>query len=211
MNRIKILASASLICLSSLSSNSLAQVSEAQIQLYQQIAQEQGGDLDQLYNELQTAQQKQAKDAWTLFYLGATETLVGRDAWMPWNKLSYTENGLARMNKALKLIGEKEQLQYYHYLPKSLYMQANAAATFTQVPDMFNTFEQGYQLFQNIIKQEAFIQAPAEATTWVYYQAIKAALKAKDRPQAELWDQHLQAKQVNDSFSQKAAALMNED
>jgi len=46
-----------------------------------------------------------------LAYQGSSYTLVGRDAWMPWNKIGYTEKGLDMIGKALRMLKPKHDFE----------------------------------------------------------------------------------------------------
>lgn len=187
-----------------------ASINEQQLASYYQAAQGDYSQLDSLYKELQQAHQQQPSDPWTLFYLGGTETLKGDDAWLPWSKMSYTEDGLARIDKALNMISEQQWQQQYRYLPQALYMQATAAVTFTRVPDFFNYQDHGMQLFKQVLNDQRFLQSPAQATTWVYRFAIEAALNNQQPALAQQWFSQLQQTGVKDDYSQLTARLMAE-
>ena len=198
------LASLLLVC----SYSASASINEQQLASYFQAAQGDYSQLDSLYKELQLAHQQQPSDPWTLFYLGGTETLKGDDAWMPWTQMRYTEDGLARMDKALNMIGEEQWQQQYRYLPQAIYMQATAAVTFTSVPDFFNYQDQGMQLFKQVLNDQRFLQSPAQATSWVYRFAVEAALNNQQPALAQQWFKQLKQSGVNDDYSQLTAQLM---
>ncbi|OPX55819.1 hypothetical protein SAMN02745127_00982 [Oceanospirillum multiglobuliferum] len=170
-----------------------AQVSGQQVADYYRIAQSDGDEgLDELYDAVQKAQQKSPSDATSLFYLGAVETLVGREAFMPWTKLNATENGLARMDKALNALSEQEASELYQGLNKALHLQALAATTFSKVPAFFGYQGRGFQLFQQVLSDPRLKQAPTEAVDWIYVSAIQAALAQKETAQAQHWLAQLQ-------------------
>ena len=62
-----------------------------------------------------------------------------------------------------------------------------AAITYTSLPDMFNHFERGYDLYLNLLNDPTFAQQPFTASAWVYHSGIVAALKAEDLAQAQAW------------------------
>ncbi|WP_432451836.1 hypothetical protein ACRRS0_12350 [Agarivorans sp. QJM3NY_29] len=174
---------------------------------YFQAAQGDYSELEQLYQEMQTAQQGQPGDAWALFYLGATETLKGDDAWLPWRKLNFTADGLARMDKALNMIGPNHWQQQYRSLPQALYMQAMAAITYSSVPQFFNYQERGFELFRQVLADPQLLNAPVQASTWIYSFAIETALKQDQQPLAQAWLKQLRASGIDDSYSQQAEQL----
>lgn len=184
---------ASLIAGLSLTGLAQAQVNDQQIATYYQIAQsDDDKGLDELYRSIQVSQQQSPTDMTSLFYLGAVETLVGREAFMPWTKLNATENGLARMEKALNGLSEKEATQQYQGLNLVLHLQALAATTYTKVPEFFGYQARGYQLFQQVLSDPRLSGAPTASVDWIYLSAIQAALAQKEVAQAQQWLSHLQ-------------------
>ena len=66
-----------------------------------------GGDealVDTVYGQLNRLLEKQGAKPLTMVYLGSTQTLQGRDAFLPWNKMKFTEQGLATIAKGIGLL-----------------------------------------------------------------------------------------------------------
>lgn len=83
-----------------LSSNlALANPSERTLSQFNQAAQGDSGLVDTVYGELSKQLEEQGATPVTLVYLGSAETLQGREAFMPWNKMKFTERGLATIKK----------------------------------------------------------------------------------------------------------------
>ncbi|MCV5656233.1 hypothetical protein OFN54_33340, partial [Escherichia coli] len=74
---------------------------------FNQAAQGDTGLVDTVHDELSQLVQKQGATPVTLVYLGSSETLQGRDAFMPWNKMKFTERGLATIQKGLDLMANQ--------------------------------------------------------------------------------------------------------
>jgi hypothetical protein len=144
--------------------------------------------------------------------LGSAETLQGREAFMPWNKMKFTERGLATIQKGLDLMANHpvplQEQQRLQGLPEYQLATAMAATTFTSLPDMFNHFERGYELYLSLLNEPSFSQQPFAATSWIYRYAIEAALRAEDVQQAKTW--LAQMEQLGDSNleTQTAKALL---
>jgi hypothetical protein len=152
-------------------------------------------------------------DALTLVYLGSTETLMGRDAFLPWNKMKHTEKGLATITKGLDMLGSKADLgasdmSIRQGVPSTILARAIAASTFTSLPDMFNHFERGYDLYLDLMVDEQFVSQRYEATSWVYFYAIQAALRAEDKGQAEQWLVEMTKRDSNNPMTVQAQALL---
>ncbi len=150
----------------------------------------------------------------TLVYLGSTQTFKGRDAWMPWTKMKHAEKGLATINKALILLATEEKPLVDQMsllgLKESHLTRAVAASTYTSLPDMFNHFERGYELFLTLLAEPEFINQPFLASAWVYGYAVKAALRADDLSQANRWLRVMQAKGDDHPLTVKAAQAIAE-
>ncbi|EGU29546.1 hypothetical protein VII00023_09049 [Vibrio ichthyoenteri ATCC 700023] len=158
---------------------------------YSQAADGDKAMVETVSNQLNALIEQQGAKPLTMVYLGSTQTLQGRDAFLPWNKMKYTEQGLATMAKGLGLldtlpadINQQERIQG---LPEAYLAQAMAAVTYTSLPDMFNHFERGYDLYLNLLNNENFVQQPFAASAWVYHTGIVAALRANDVKQAQAW------------------------
>ena len=193
--------------------NALAVPSDALILQYNQAADGDEGAVAAVYQQLENHIESQGVDALTLVYLGSTETLKGRDALMPWNKMKYTEQGLATIAKGLDLLNHQpvpiQQQQRRQGLPESLLAKSIAAATFTSLPDMFNHFERGYDLYLDLLADKTFQQQDYVSTSWVYLYAIKAALRAEDVPQAKRWLETMQANSQQHPLTLQAQAMIH--
>jgi hypothetical protein len=68
-------------------------------------------------------------------YLGSALTLKGKAAWMPWNKMKYTDQGLDQIDQALAALKPEHDRIMVQDVPVSLNVRFVAAATFIAVPD----------------------------------------------------------------------------
>lgn len=148
----------------------------------------------------------------TMVYLGSTQTFQGRDALLPWNQMKYVEKGLATIAKGVNMIdslpidiNEQERIQG---LPEAYLTQAIAAITYTSLPDMFNHFERGYDLYLELLNDPQFSDQPFAASSWIYLNAIQAAIRAKDLTQAQTWLATMQSLDANNAETQTAQQLL---
>lgn len=192
--------------------NAWAAPSDALIAQYNQAAEGNEDAVEVVYQTLEQAIAKEGADPLSLVYLGSTETMKGRDAFMPWNKMKYTEQGLATIAKGLDLLQSNstpiQEQQIRQGLPESILAQAIAASTFTSLPDMFNHFERGYDLFLDLLADKQFQQQNYEAISWVYLYAIQAALRAEDPQQAQEWLKQMQQKNSQHPLTLQAQAMI---
>lgn len=194
-------------------SNAFSAPSEALIAEYNLAAQGDEDKVEQVYQQLDTQIAEQGADPLSLVYLGSTQTLMGRDAFMPWNKMKYTEQGLATISKGLDLLNQQqtpiEQQEFRQGLPESLLAKSIAGTTFTSLPDMFNHFERGYDIFLDLLADESFTQQHYDAISWVYIYAIQAALRADDKPQADEWLKQMQQRNANHPMTVQAQTIID--
>ncbi|MGD8110780.1 hypothetical protein [Vibrio sp. TRT 17S01] len=196
------------------STSTMAAPSETLISQYNLAAEGDENKVSEVYQQLTQQISKQGADALSLVYLGSTQTLMGRDAFMPWNKMKYTEQGLATIAKGLSLIPDQptylKQQEWRQGLPENILAQAIAAATYTSLPDMFNHFERGYDLFLDLLSSEDFSAQSYEATSWVYIYAIQAALRANDAEQAMKWLNVMQTQNASHPMTLQAEAIIQQ-
>ncbi len=187
---------------------------DAVITQYNQAAQGDEDKVELVYEQLQNQVEQQGADALNLVYLGSTQTLMGRDAWMPWNKMKYTEQGLATIAKGLDLLSNSdtpiENQLNRQGLPESILAKAVAASTFTSLPDMFNHFERGYDLYLDLLADINFRSQHYDATSWIYIYAIKASLRADDKNQAKQWLQEMKVQNAQHPMTMQAQAIIDQ-
>jgi len=168
-----------------------AALNKQDIDNYNQAAEGDKALVDPTLERLTTLIKAEGPTALTLVYLGSTQTLKGRDAWMPWTAMKHVEKGLANIDKGLTLLASESkslsEQSMLNGLKESYLTQALAATTYSQLPDMFNHFERGYELYLTLLADPNFESQPFVSSAWVYGYAIKAALRANDHSQATTW------------------------
>lgn len=144
-----------------------------------------------LVGELQSDWQQYPQDPLLLLLLGSSRTLQGRDAWMPWNKLRFTEQGLEEIEQALTLLSHEHKSEFFAGLPIEVLVPALAGITFTEVPSFFGRFEQGYVLLQQA--SEDAIDSPArhEDQAFIHQALLQAARQVEDAAIAGKAEQRL--------------------
>jgi hypothetical protein len=110
-------------------------------------------------------------------YSGACLTLKGRDSWFPWKKMSYTEQGLDKIDNALSfasaISGNDE-----NSVRTRLVTQLVAAQTFLAVPNsIFNRANQGKKLLLDISRSPEYEKMGTEFRGMV--QKALSAIKEK--------------------------------
>lgn len=190
-----------------------AALTDKDIAIYNQAAAGDEDLVESAYERFEQLIQAEGATPLTLVYLGSAETLKGRDAMMPWTAMKYVEQGLAKIGKGLNLLAMEttpiEDQPVVSGLPNSYLTRALAAATYSQLPDMFNHFERGYDFYLVLLSEPDFQQQPYQATAWVYGYAVQAALRADDINQANQWIAVMIERDKDHPESIKAQALIS--
>ncbi|WP_444942239.1 hypothetical protein ACJJI3_09350 [Microbulbifer sp. ZKSA004] len=176
--------------------------------LYQKAAAQGGTAIEESYEAFKTLQKDNPSDPIVLFYLGASETLMAKESWLPWRKVSYAENGIARMDKALTIIEEMDNPgRSSQGMPQDLLLKGIAATTFTKVPKFFNSFDRGFELYHELMGDPRIGYMPPDATRWIYCGALQAAELEGDKELVNLWG----AKAESHGISNPCGDVKNSD
>ena len=109
-------------------------------------------------------------------YLGSALSLRARDAWMPWNKLRYSEQGLDHIDRALELLKPEHDKLLSRGVPASMETRLVAAKTFVKLPDaIFHRRTAGTKLLADLLKHPALAATPAPFRASVELAAEEAA------------------------------------
>ena len=184
------------------------------LSMYNQAAQGDEEMVEAAHDALKLILDKEGATPLTLVYLGSTETLQGRDAFLPWNKMKYVEKGLATIDKSLTLLNSIEQpvaeQARVQGLPEAYLTRAMAATTYTSLPDMFNHFDRGYDLYLDLLSEDEFSHQNFAATAWIYRYAITASIRAEDFAQAQSWLAVMEEKDSSNIETMTAKALVSQ-
>lgn len=95
-------------------------------------------------------------------YLGSAHTLKGKAAWLPWNKLKFSEHGLDHLDRALAALRPEHDRLLVQGTPASLLTRLVAAATFVALPDgIFHRRAAGKTLLAELRRSPLLAGAPA--------------------------------------------------
>lgn len=135
-------------------------------------------------------------------YAGAATTLLATTTMLPWRKMSYAEDGLALIDKALAMLTPAHDQGLYRGVPVSLETRFVAANTFLGLPGMFNRGARGTKLLDEVQKSPLMGSAPLGFQGAVWMTAASEAAKAQHTDEAKaLWQ-----KVVTSGAPQAAAA-----
>ena len=122
-----------------------------------------------------------------LAYAGAATALQARAAVLPWKKLAYADEGLARIDKALALIEPAHDALLHRGTAASLEARFVAANTFLGMPAMFNRKARGTKLLDEVLKSPLFEASPLPFRGNVWLRAGVAAAADSRAADARRW------------------------
>ena len=113
-------------------------------------------------------------------YLGSAYTLQGKAAWMPWNKMKFTDRGLDSIDQALAGLRPEHDRLLVQGVPASLATRLVAAATFVAVPDaLFHRRVAGKNLLAEMRRSPLLAATPAGFRAEL--DAVEARLKEAEK------------------------------
>lgn len=113
-------------------------------------------------------------------YLGSALAMQGKAAWMPWNKLKFTEQGLDQLDAALAMLRPEHGAVQVRGVPVSLQTRLVAAVTFVAVPDgLFHRRADGRKLLAALRADPLLATAPAAFRAEVEAAEARLAESAK--------------------------------
>jgi hypothetical protein len=114
-------------------------------------------------------------------YAGASTSRLAGTTLLPWKKISYAEDGMALIDKALALLTPAHNDVVQHGTPGALEVRFVAANTFLAVPGFMNRGARGAKLLAEVLDSPLFAQAPLGFQGTVWLRAAKLA-EAEKRP-----------------------------
>ena len=112
--------------------------------------------------------------------LGSAMAMQGKAAWMPWNKMKFTEQGLDQLDAALAMLKPEHAGVLVRGVPVSLHTRLVAAATFVAVPNgLFHRRADGRKQLAALRADPLLAAAPAAFRAEV--EATEARLKEAEK------------------------------
>jgi hypothetical protein len=177
------------------------QAFETAFQQFQQAAN--GGDekaIESAAEQFGRLAASEPADPVLMAYSGAATAMRATTTMLPWRKMSFADDGLAQLDKALALLGPEHDAPLHRGTPASLETRFVAANTFLRLPAMFNRHGRGVRLLDEVLKSPQFGTAPLPFRAAVWLRAGDEAAQDKRRDDARRWLQ-----QVVDSGAPQAA------
>jgi len=171
------------LSLAGIGTHSLAAAPEAQLQAaMQQFQAAAKGDTNAVDKSADTfAELLKAEPGNPLLmaYLGASTTMRATTTMLPWRKMSYAEDGLAHLDKALAMLRAEHDVPQPGHVAVSLETRFTAISTFLAMPAMFNRGPRGAKLLHELLASPQFAQAPLPFQGAVWMRAAKYAEQDK--------------------------------
>ena len=150
------------------------------LSLYKQAVDGNSDARDEVKAYLENLSKAEPNDAIVRVYLGSTMVLEGRDAWMPWNKMKFTEKGMDVMEQALDMSTKDKKTRQFLENDEDIEIRMICAFTFTQVPKMMGRFEQGLELLKGVGADPRFEMLSSKKKAHYYYYRGAAATMEDD-------------------------------
>jgi len=128
-------------------------------------------------------------------YAGASTSMKATTTMLPWKKMSYAEDGMAMLDKALALLTPAHDAVLQHNLPASLEVKFVASNTFLAVPGFMNRGARGAKLLGEVLASPLFATSPVAFRGDVWLFSAQQALKDKRKDDARKFlDEVIKAK-----------------
>lgn len=172
---IRLLALAAAVVLSS----TAQAVPEAQFQgAFAQFLQAQTGDsatVEQAAEAFAALLRTEPGNPVVMAYAGAATSMRANTTLLPWKKMSYAEDGMAQIDKALALLTPAHDAVVQRNVPGVLEARFVAANTFLAVPGFMNRGVRGAKLLGEVLASPLLAQSPLEFQATVWLRAAKLA------------------------------------
>ena len=122
-----------------------------------------GGDesaIDAAAGKFEALAAAEPADPVLLAYSGSSNAMRARSTFLPWKKMAFADEGLARLDKALALLTPAHDAPGYRGTPASLETKFAAATTFLAMPSMFNRHARGAKLLAEVLASPLLGNAP---------------------------------------------------
>lgn len=117
-------------------------------------------------------------------YAGSAVSMKANTTLLPWKKMSYAEDGLAMLDKALAMLTPAHNAPVQHDVPAALEVRFVAANTFLAVPGFMNRGARGAKLLGEILTSPLLATSPLGFRGDVWLTAAEHAAKDKRADEA---------------------------
>lgn len=112
-------------------------------------------------------------------YAGSATSSLATTTFLPWKKMSYAEEGMALLDKALQLVAASDGSAMHGTTSVVLEVKFTALNTFLAVPGFMNRGARGEKLLSEVLAHAQFEQAALGFRGAVWMRAARLALEQK--------------------------------
>ena len=164
---------------------------DAAFQQFQRAAAGDKGAIEPAAQQFGSLSAAEPADPVLLAYAGAATSMRATTTWLPWKKMSFAEDGLAQLDKALAMLAPAHEQPLHRGTPATLETRFVAANTFLALPSMFNRQPRGAKLLDELLASPQLAAAPLGFRGAVWLRAGVAALNDKRLDDARRWFQQV--------------------
>ena len=135
-------------------------------------------------------------------YAGSATGSLATTTSLPWKKMSYAEEGMAMLDKALQLVAASDGSAMHGATPVALEVKFTAVNTFLAVPGFMNRGPRGEKLLTEVLADKQFEHASLGFRGAVWMRAARLAIVQKRSDEAKRFLNEV----IQNSAPQAAAA-----
>lgn len=164
-------------------------VPDAQFQTaFKQFIQASAGDtaaIDQAAEAFSGLLKNEPANPVLLAYTGSATAMKAATTMLPWKKMTYAEDGLSQLDKALAMLNPAHDASVQNGTPGVLEVKFVAANTFLAVPGFMNRHDRGSKLLADVLANPLLATAPLGFKGTVWLKAATEATKANNPVEAK--------------------------
>jgi len=177
---------------------------EAALQTFQRAAAGDEHAIEPAAEALERLSQAQPTDPVLLAYAGAATALRATTTMLPWRKMGFAEDGLARLDKALALLTPAHDAAGPRGVPPALEARFTAASTFLSLPGLFKRHARGQKLLAEVLAHPGLAACPLPFRGAVWLRAGTEAAANQQTADARHWLQQIVASQAPQAAAAQA-------
>ncbi len=154
--------------------------------------QEDDGSFDTVWQQFERLDEQYPNHPAVQMYYGSLETIKARDAFLPWKKMKWVEQGLDRMDRALSLIKVEHEQERLGKTMVALDSRLVAANTFLGVPSFLNRLQDAKDVFADLMETPDLEHMPPPLKQAIYAIGLKIAEKEENPQELANWQQKIE-------------------
>ena len=155
------------------------------------VTQENGGSFKSAWDSFKQLDKQYPDHPAVQAYYASLETIKARDAWMPWSKLKWVEQGLDRMDGALSLLDDSHESEKLGVSTVALETRIVAANTYVAVPSFLNRLQDAKDVFSDLLDTPNLDRLPNELSKAIFTIGLNIAEKEDKQEERAIWQKKL--------------------